>query len=240
MITHEEQMRIQKEKFINVLFYSFLIAMLFFAFSRLFGIELFINNYEVEIINRFTRISINSLLKFIEAIFILKMLSMKTSWRKCALISLLYCLCIATNDNQQLIFTLDIIFTFSIPLFLNGKKHFFETLASCLILFAFISVYQIIMMFGLYEFDINGKFNLSKAIASIIDYKLFVITLYLFLEKRRLNMGDGSHCFFFWGAKETAIAVCATVLFPITFVFFGIKGIIKLWKNTKKPKVVKA
>lgn len=217
------------------------ILMMFFALCRLCGWGYFANNYIKQEYNRFWADCTLFILKAFEAVLILLILT-KSKWWICVIISFLYASIFIINIPENYVFILDIIFTVSIPLILNKRKQ--ESFGYSILLIIFMSIYQIIMMLGRYTINLQEKFNYTAQIASIIDYKIFLIVLCLFIKlKRRImdrinEMPDvdtkkysGGGCFFFWGDRTIGQKVFDIFMGVITL---GVYSNIQYWKLCKK------
>lgn len=81
---------------------------------------------------------------------------------------------------------LDTVYIVLLPFILSKFKYRYVTYG--LIVYILISIYQLIMMQARYTINIEEKFNYIAMIASTLDYKLFIVSMYLFIKNWRLNM----------------------------------------------------
>ena len=214
-----------KEIFAILLFFSCLILMTVLAVFRFCGIGYFANEYEEQEVIPWVQELILFALKWIEGFFILMILSRK-KWYILAAISLIYSIALIFVTNSNLTFILDIIYMVVLPFFLNNFDYKYITYGILLVII--LSIYQFIMMTARYTIDLSEKFNYIAGIASVFDYKIFVISIYLLIYNRRIKMDKintpnpndernygGGHCFLFWGKFDKACEVIGKVIVGI-------------------------
>lgn len=215
---------------------SMIALMIFFALCRLCGWGYFANNYIEHEFSLFWSEFILFILKAFEAIIILLTLT-KCKWWICGIIGIvwtfIYLLPIPTWSNT----IIDIVYIVCMPLFFNKKKQ--ESIGNSILFVAFLSIYQILLMIGRYSIDINAKFNYLAGIANIIDYKLFILVLYLFVNQKRRTMSKIKElpdieksdkldwCFLFWGHRTIGQKTFDIFASIITF---GIYPCIMFWR----------
>lgn len=96
-----------------------------------------------------------------------------------------------------------------------------------------------------YQIDLVEKFNYIAMIESVIDYKLFIVSIYLLIKFRRLRMEKkvqnlpnaeernygGGGCILFWGKFDTACEIIGKII--VAIVSLGIVPIVFKCKKLK-------
>lgn len=167
---------------ITLLFYSFIIAMCIFAILRACNIGIFANGYIPIETSEPTYHLITKALYVLEGFLILKILT-KIKWYIALSLATAYMLLVNIINNTVINFILDVLYIVCVPFIFNENKERSIINSVCFILG--ISTYQLLMSFGRYVISIMHKYDLGYAILSIIDYKLFLITIKLYQIKRR-------------------------------------------------------
>lgn len=218
-----------KEIFAILLFFSCLIMMTVLAVFRFCGIGYFANEYEEQEVIPWVQVAIQFVLKWIDAFLILAILTtIKT--RFIIIISLLWnCLYFVTMP-ESVVMILDIVYATALPFVLSKFKYKYITYG--ILLFVLISIYQFAMMQARYTIDLTEKFNYMAMIASVFDYKIFLLSIYLIskiLRRKYEHMmkeiktpnpeqrddWSGGGCFFFWGKFDKACEIIGKVIVGI-------------------------
>ena len=217
-----------KEIFAILLFFSCLVLMTVLAVFRFCGIGYFANEYKEHEVISWVQVAIQFGLKWIDAFLILAILTtIKT--RFIIIISLLWnCLYFVTMP-ESVVMILDIVYATALPFVLNKFKYKYITYG--ILLFVLISIYQFAMMQARYTIDLTEKFNYMAMIASVFDYKIFLLSIYLITKILWRKYGymkeiktpnpeqrddwSGGGCFFFWGKFDKACEVIGKVIVGI-------------------------
>lgn len=189
---------INREIAISIALISFFAFMMICAVCRLFGINWATVTYVDVYIPTYIEFIILCGYYVLESIFILKIIT-SIKWKFALIISICCKIVQIPLPNDFLTVIVDFAVVFVIPLFINKNKR--HSIAKSIMTFLGISGYQLLMRYARYCDATDGKYNVIWQILSTIDYKLFIVSIYLFKEvivmknKRELNPG----CFFFWG-----------------------------------------
>lgn len=165
----------------TLMFYSFIVCMLIFAIFRFCGLFYFSKDYESLETSEVVYRLITGLYHCLEGYLILKILTDK-KWYVCLPFALAYTIIAKFVNNSMVSFLLDTLFTFSIPFIFNKDKD--KSIIKSSLFMLVICIYQMVMSFGRYSVDIINKFDLFYAIVSTIDYKLFLVSILLFIKRR--------------------------------------------------------
>lgn len=236
-----------KYKPIILLTASSVILMLFLLICRFCGIGYFANNYNVHIKSPFAINAINFTLKAIEVILVISILANR-KWYVNVLIGSAWTCVYWIPMTDALIFVCDCVAIFVIPFILNKGRA--ETITYSLVLCVLLLVYQFIVLQARYTIDLDNKFNYAAGIASVLDYKLFILNLYFIRriftmseDKTKLPEAEpkidfgGGHCLLFFGPeklKNKAAIVGHIIGFPIFVIIYGVAYTVKLLKNSCK------
>ena len=174
---------------VNLLFYSFIICMLIFMVFRFLGILWFSQSYVPFEVNPIGYNIISILLKTFEGAIILKILT-KLKTHYCTILAIMYSLLIFILNQPNLEFILDIVFIVSLPYIFNDNKE--QSIINSSLYIVLISAYQLLMSFSRYSMSLAGKYDLGYALLSVIDYRVFLIVVLLFVHKHRINKGGKS------------------------------------------------
>lgn len=220
---------------------SMIILMAFFAVCRLCGWGYFANNYTEHEYNYFWSEFILFILKAFEAVIILLTLT-KCKWWICAIIGIAYASILIPNIFANYVFWIDCAYILVIPCILNKRKQ--ESFGYNILFLIFILLYQLLMMYSRYSINLSEKFNYLAQVASIIDYKIFLVVLFLFIKLKRSNMDKakefpnidkkeygGGGCFLFWGERSIGQKTFDIFMGIVTL---GIYTNIQYWKLCKK------
>lgn len=160
-------------------------VMLFCAIVRLCGGLWFTADLEnVPEPSKFWKEVVSISLLVFELLFVYKILC-RTKWFICFIISILQalsCLLIGfiTDGNNLFTNVFNLLCYLIIPLFF--VKHWFSLIES-IILYAIETIYAVLFLVGrIGNFDVNYGYNFIASILSSIDYKLFIVALYLIIK----------------------------------------------------------
>ena len=171
---------------LDLLFYSFIISMVVFAIFRFFGIAWFAQDYTPVLISEPGYYIISTLFKVFEGVIILRVLTN---------LKLRYCLCYATGyallvlvlHNPAISTILDFVYTTSIPFIHNADKD--KSIKHSVLYILTVCAYQLIMSFGRYGMPATAKWDLGYAFLSLIDYRIFLIIILLYVKRRKIKNG---------------------------------------------------
>ena len=159
-----------------LLLFSFFITMFILAMFRIIGIQYYVIDYSQPERSEHIMTLINTLLKFIDYVLIIKILS-KVKWRFASLFALCGILSYVFLKNDIWEYIVDIIIIFVVPQIIMKFK--FKTLLYSTIFLAIITLYQFVMQFAIYEVDLQNKLNFALGISSFIPYKLLILNIYI-------------------------------------------------------------
>lgn len=164
---------------------SVVAVMLFCAIVRLCGGLWFTADLEsIHEPNPILQEVIMAILLIFELLFVYKILC-RTKWIICFAISVaqtLLCLCIGLISNGNGIYTniFNIVCYFIIPLLF--VRHWFSLIDSA-ILYLLEILYSLLFLTGrIGGIDINAAYNFIYNVLGSIDYKLFIVALYLLIK----------------------------------------------------------
>lgn len=217
-----------KEIFAILLFFSCLILMTVLAVFRFYGIGYFANEYEEQEVIPWVQVAIQFVLKWVDLLFVLLILS-KAKFYIVAIISLAWNCIYFITMPESVVMILDIVYATALPFVLNKFKYKYITYG--ILLFVLISIYQFAMMQARYTIDLTEKFNYMAMIASVFDYKIFLLSIYLITKILWRKYGymkeiktpnpeqrddwSGGGCIFFWGKFDKACEVIGKVVVGI-------------------------
>lgn len=168
---------------VTLLFWAFFVTMLIFAIIRWFGLLWFTNTTVLNEPHRIVKELVFFVLRLFECIFSYKLITNK-SWFKCLGISIFtstVLLFIDVNFKGYI----DILFSLGIALICN--KSVLNGFLKFIIVVPLQLAYSFIFLFARVDVSILAITNWTYNIIGIIDYKLFVVSLYLFIKLRRNN-----------------------------------------------------
>lgn len=212
-----------EEIFSILLFLSCVVAMVVLAVFRFCGIGYFANTYEEHTLIPWLQDLILFLLKWLEGFFILKILCTQRTIIL-FITSFAYTFLYFFPISDTTVFLIDVIFMTAVPFIIS--RFDYKRITYGLLLIIILSIYQFIMMQARYSIDLDEKFNYIAGIASVFDYKIFIISIYLLIYNRRISMKDintpnpneerggfnGGHCFLFWGKFEKFCEVVGKIV----------------------------
>lgn len=166
---------------LNLLLFAFIIGMAVFAVFRFCGLAWFTQEPVPTICNERIYYIVSSALHIFEGYVILRILT-RTKWYNCLLIAVLYdALFYFIPMSANIQFACDVLYMTSIPFIFNNNKEK-SILSSCLLILG-LSAYQLAMSFSRYSMSLAGKYDVSYALLSLIDYRCFLIILLLISKK---------------------------------------------------------
>ena len=171
--------------FVLCLFVGCIAVMLLCVIARLCGILWFAADLEiVPVPNKFWQEVIMILLLAFELIFVYKILC-RAKWWICFCIALaqaIICelLGLFIEESNLIINIFNLVCYFIIPLFF--VKHWFSIVESA-ILYILQTIYAILFLVGrIGGVDENAAYNFIYNVLGTIDYKLFIVSLYLVIK----------------------------------------------------------
>lgn len=236
----------EKEKFSILFFFTIVALMVVFAIFRFCGIGYFANDYPEHELNFVAQEIIMFALKWFELFFVIMCLA-KIKWWKLLILSFIWANVYWFVSNQITTFILDIIYAVFIPFVLNKFQAKYITYG--ILLTILICAYQFLMLFARYTIDLSAKFNYVALIASVLDYKLFIVALYIFIYYRRVSMErkintpnpeeknyGGGGCLFFFGKFDKVCEIIGKVI--VSICTLGIAPLCVYIYRKKKAQVV--
>ena len=219
--------RAHKQTAAILLFFSFIAAMLFFAVVRIFGGLWFKAEFVWHDMPQWLSFLILNFLFIFDITFLLKILT-NNSWVKSFIVAFLYNIVINFISSLSIHFITDIVFCLFVPLFFNKNKA--KSFGYNLCYFLGIFGYQAIMMYGR-GYPMIGSFNAIWQLISTIDYRFFILSIFLLkgvVKNMRTNNSnnDGKKgCFLLWGFMDKLTGNIGRItLMPVTFIIEKING----------------
>lgn len=174
------------EKFVWLLLLSTIALMIFFMICRFCGLSYFTNDYREQP----TEAWVKQFIPFISSLFdytIIAMCLSKKRWYWCLLCGLLFNCLFWIPMPTWMPIILDFVYMLFIGFFLS--KFEYKRVGYGLLLAIAVTLYQFIMMIGRYSIDLNARFNYMAMLVSVLDFKLFLINIYLliYLKRRKEN-----------------------------------------------------
>lgn len=171
-----------EEKALWMLLTATAFLMLFFMICRLCGLLYFTNNYPEHDCSLILQQLILFILSFIEY-WLFAMILSTAKWWICLIVALGYnCLFFIPMPSIMPII-LDYVYAMFVGFFLN--KFDYKRITYGILFSIAITAYQFIMILGRYTIDLNLRFNYVAMIFSVLDYKLFIVNIYLIIKIRR-------------------------------------------------------
>ena len=214
-----------KEIFAILLFFSCIILMTVLSAFRFCGIGYFANEYREHNFVPWVQEAILFALKWFELIFVLATITrLKPIW----FISISFCY---TNlywfaETNTVSILLDSIYFIFLPFFCS--KFEYKRIGYGILLIILVLAYQMLTMIGRYSIDLTLKFNYVAGIASVFDYKTFIVSIYLLVYNWRLKMKrintpnpndeknfGGGHCTFLFGKFEKICEIIGEIVVGI-------------------------
>ena len=238
----------EKEKFSILFFFTIVALMVVFAIFRFCGIGYFANDYPEHELNKTAQNLIMLALKWFELFFIIMCLS-KAKWWKLLILSFVWANIYWFISNSIVTFIVDVIYYTVVPFVLNKFSPKYITYGILLMLVVF--AYQLLMMIGRYSINLSEKFNYIAMMASVIDYKLFIVALYIFIYYRRVAMEKkintpnpeergwdygGGGCTLIWGKFEKVCEIIGKII--VSICTLGIAPLCVYIYRKKKAQVV--
>ena len=224
-----------KTTFVVLFVCCYITAMAFFFFVRLFGVLWFcaeLPNTDLPLILKY--IIISSLWIF-ETFLVLKILTILSN-KKSFIITLILCaLTYIAFIFPNIIYIIDITIIFIIPLISNKDKE--SSIGYSFFYIIVILIYSLLMMIGR-GYPILSKFSAEIQLFSIIDYKLFILGIYLLKrEVLKLNMQKSTTdpvkvpgCLLIFGKEKLANAAKTIGSIPL----YPIKKIMKAFNKSEE------
>ena len=171
--------------FVLCLLISCIAVMLLCVIARLCGILWFAADIEiVPVPNKFWQEVIMAALMIFELLFVYKILC-RTKWWICFCISVIETLIgiligYLTNGNNTITNIFYLVCYFIIPIFFI--KSWFSIIESA-ILYALEMLYAVLFLVGrIGNLDVDSTYNFIVSVLGTIDYKLFIVSLYLIIK----------------------------------------------------------
>lgn len=170
------------EKFVWLLLISTVILMIFFMICRFCGLSYFTNKYEEQSAETWMK----ELILFISSLFdyiLIAMCLSRAKWYWCTLTGLLFnCLFFIPMPTW-----LPIVLDFGYMLFVGFilSRFDYKRVGYGLLLAVIVTLYQFVMMIGRYSIDLTARFNYMAMLVSVLDFKLFLVNIYLLVYLKR-------------------------------------------------------
>lgn len=171
-----------EEKALLMLLLSTVFLMLFFMICRFCGVLYFKNEYPSHNFSPILQQIILIVLSVLEYWLVTMILS-PAKWWICLLTAVGYNCLFFIPMPAICVTILSYVYMIFVGFFLT--KFDYKRITYGIILAIAVTLYQLIMMVGRYTIDLNAKFNYLAMIASVIDYKLFILNIYLVIKIRR-------------------------------------------------------
>lgn len=171
-----------EEKALLMLLIATAFLMLFFMICRLCGLLYFANNYPEHHFSPVAQSIVLIVLSIIEYWLVAMILS-PAKWWICLLVAVGYNCLFFIPMPSIAVTILSYVYALFVGFFLT--KFDYKRVTYGLILSVAVTIYQVIMMVGRYTIDLEAKFNYGAMLASIIDYKLFILNIFLVIKIRR-------------------------------------------------------
>lgn len=162
------------------MFYTFVgLTLLAFLF-RVFGIPLFETHVQIEEPSKEVQKAVKFVLKVFELVFVYRLLS-KKSFTICTVIATIQTILTPFLGAGWIQSSADAICMIAVPLIFRKDKGWamLDTLFLYLVMCLYGSL-SLVAKFG--ELDSSHVYSFYAAVLNILDYKLFIVTLYLFVK----------------------------------------------------------
>lgn len=170
---------------ITITFWAFFVVMIILAIMRLFGFGYWHIDYEEQEYNEVIATIIMFCLKLFDVFFILLTLTKIKVWLN-IIISVAYVTIVYLIDIPLVETIADFAYIILVPLIFN-RKYLLKSLISSAIYIALVLAYQFLMAFARYEIDFTAKYNYIMQVVSVIDYKTFIFTIFLYSKRRHIK-----------------------------------------------------
>lgn len=175
----EEQEK-AKVTFISLVFYFFVVMTIIAFLFRVIGLDWFASTVEIQEPSRGIQIATKAVLKAFEAVFSYLILT-KKKWYVCLPIAIIQTACVGFIPTGIFQTIADGALLLIIPLLLRKDK--LNALIDFIVFYAIMTLYGLFVTFA--KFGTAGNdavFSFYYNIAATIDYKLFIVTLFLFIK----------------------------------------------------------
>lgn len=179
-VDKSEQSSEAKSTLVSGMFYTFVILTVLAALFHLFGIKWLAGSVEIPEPHPVIAKIIKALLKVVELVFMYK-LTTKKGFGICILISIAQTALVGFLPTGTLQSVADIVFLVAFPLVFRQDRG--NALIDTVFLYLILCIYAglfLLAKFGGLALDYGYSFYAS--ILGVIDYKLFVVTLYLYVN----------------------------------------------------------
>ena len=162
------------------LFYTFLLLTVLAFLLRLFGLTWFDSHVDMEEPSLAIQKGIKFVLKAFELTFVYKILT-KKGFIVCAVTSVVQTALTPFLGAGMYQSLADTLIMFALPLVFRKDKGW--AILDTLFLYALMCLYGALSLVGKFgEVDGSHVYSFYAAILNIVDYKLFIVTLYLFIK----------------------------------------------------------
>lgn len=169
-----------KQVFVAGMFYMFLILTLIAFLLHLFGLNWFASTIKIsepsEIVQKITLAMLNTL----ELVFVYRILT-KKSWMICFIISITQAVCVGFIPNHLYQSIANMCIMLLVTVILRKDRGY--AILDFIFLFIIMNLYSAMLVlakFGGLTEDYGHSFYAN--IASLLDYKLFIITIYTYIK----------------------------------------------------------
>lgn len=145
-----------------------------------------------------------------EKVFVLKILA-DVRWKKALIVAAAMFIPLTFTNNYILHFIMDTSYYFSLPFVFNQDKE--RSILNSAKLFAGVFIYQAIMMYGRYDMQFWGKYDVIYQLLSTFDYRLFLPTIYLYQKMGGVRVPPG--CMLLWGPFEELCKLIGLILIAV-------------------------
>lgn len=162
------------------MFYTFVLLTCIAFLFRVFGIPIFETNVHIEEPDKIIQKAVKFGLKVFELIFVYKILTHR-GFVLCTVISIIQTIATPFFGAGWVQSIADAVLMFLIPVLFRKDKGW--AIVDTLFLYALMCVYgalSLVVKFG--GIDSSQVYSFYAAILNIADYKLFIVTVYLFIK----------------------------------------------------------
>lgn len=169
-----------KSTFIASVFYIFLVMTVIAFLFRLFGLNWFAANVNISEPNKWVQIAVKAFLKAFELFFIYMILTQK-KWYLCLFLAVLHTSSVGFIPAGVWQSVADFCLMLIFCLLLHKKPLY--ALIDFFALYILMTLYGLIVTYAKFGIASNNTmYSFYYSAMGIIDYKLFIVTLFLFIK----------------------------------------------------------
>ena len=169
-----------KSTLYSCLYHTFLILTALAFVFRVIGLDLFASHAEIVEPSEEIQKLIKVALKVFELMFIYKILTHK-GFILCFMIAVIQTIVTPFLGAGFMQSAADLLFWIVVPLLFRKDK--LRAIGDSLALYLFLTLYSALSLIGKFgELETSQVYSFYKAIMSVADYKLFIVTLYFYIS----------------------------------------------------------